>query len=615
MTFGALPGGDATNDVDVAVTVSPGSIAVSGAEAYNFTGVGAIIGGAPLTKSGTGVASFANTGNNVIGSIALNGGTLNENQAAGGQTAINGNITGSGALLVSAGQVVLSGDNSAFSGAMTVNGGALNLNAANGLGGTVTINSGGRLLSNADTYTSTKNFTLNGGTLAVGGGAASAVTFNNTINLTANSSIQIDGGTGADGATVTNLSLGANTLAANVDNDSSLNVNGTVSGSGSLNKTGGGSMVMANGSSLAVSNVSVSGGSLDVSAMNAGAGLTLSSGQTLANGAVVVGDVTAPSGSVLRVGAAGLTPEVQYTYVDATTTNTTLADGSPFSPVQPGAAAANVWVVRGLDGGQATLGNGGSLYQADPVVDGDDAPALRTTIPGLTPNTAYDVQVNFWDADNTEWRIQTGSSLGSLVLYDSPADAVAGATNGAPSANVAYSNAPLVTEGNRAMYGAAIGSVVTDGSGNLVVFLDDFASGGDDRTWYDGVSYQSGLTGGFVGASNASLAGDLLLNSGASLAIDLAADINDTLNVTGSALLSGTLSVDLFGADPLGGSQFTVLTAAGGLDTTGLTLGGPDGGSFSFSTVGGTDLVLTFGATANLGDFNGDFVVDAADYT
>ncbi|MCA9240912.1 MAG: BNR-4 repeat-containing protein, partial [Planctomycetales bacterium] len=335
-----------------------------------------------------------------------------------------------------------------------------------------------------------------------------------------------------------------------------------IGGTGGLRVIGGGTVTLANadntysgdtlvanGTLALAGNATLSGAThidvregstLDVTA-SAGGAYTLSNqtltvdgrveGDLIASNATITGsgslsgDLTVHAGSTIQVGGAGITAQVEYTYVDADhATNTTLADGSPFNPVQPGAAAANLWVVRGLEGGQATLGNDGSVYQADPVVGGDDAPALRTTIAGLTPNTAYDVQVNFWDATGSEWRIRAGDSLGSLVLYDAPADAVPGAANGVDSNTVLYNAAPLSIEGNRTLYGAQIGLVTTDGSGNLVVYVDDLASGGDDRTWYDGLSYASGQT--YSGQATVTIQGDLTLDATSTLKIDIGNQAN-----------------------------------------------------------------------------------------
>ncbi len=108
------------------------------------------------------------------------------------------------------------------------------------------------------------------------------------------------------------------------------------------------------------------------------------------------------------------------------------------------------------------------------------------------------------------------------------------------------------------------------------------------------------------------IAGDFSLSNSASLEIDIfGAANNDLLSVTGLATLAGEIDISLVNAfAPLAGQTFTILSAAGGIVDAGLSLVGD--GNFSFSIVNGTDLVLSLG---NLGDYNGDGLVDAADYT
>jgi hypothetical protein len=106
---------------------------------------------------------------------------------------------------------------------------------------------------------------------------------------------------------------------------------------------------------------------------------------------------------------------------------------------------------------------------------------------------------------------------------------------------------------------------------------------------------------------------DLMLMGGA-LAIELAStSVSDTLLIDGTAQLGGALNVSLLGSfTPVEGNSWNII-AADGLD-----------GMFSSVTPGysvqkqGSNLVLYFGAAPaplTPGDFNGDFVVDAADYS
>jgi hypothetical protein len=111
--------------------------------------------------------------------------------------------------------------------------------------------------------------------------------------------------------------------------------------------------------------------------------------------------------------------------------------------------------------------------------------------------------------------------------------------------------------------------------------------------------------------------GSLTNNAGAKIAIDIAGTGPygvQGLTVTGAAALAGSLNISLLnGFTPASGNTFTVLTAAS-VTNNGLTLTGSSAG-FSLSVVGGTNLVLTYTSAGVLGDYNGDGVVDAADYT
>ena len=109
--------------------------------------------------------------------------------------------------------------------------------------------------------------------------------------------------------------------------------------------------------------------------------------------------------------------------------------------------------------------------------------------------------------------------------------------------------------------------------------------------------------------------------SGGTLAIEIGgtqAGVNhDVLDVLGDASLAGTLSVSLIdGFTPSGGDTFKVLTAAGELTDLGLTLGGSAAASFTMSVDTTNDWIMLMTAGAGLvGDYNGNGIVDAADYT
>ena len=348
--------GGGSSDVYLQDNVYPGSITFTSTSGdwYEIHGTGYGILGSPDVSLSNMTVSISNDSLNQLGDVAIaSGSTLDMDQTAS-ETQINGDLTGGGSLNVNSAQVVVSGDNSAFTGSMSVEtGGTLNVNSGTSLGGTVNVK--GTLLSNNDTYTNSHPFTLDGGTLLVGGGAGAAVTFNGQIDVNASgSAIQIDGDGGADAATVNNVQLYNHTLDANVDGNSSLNVTGAIDDgayAGTLNVTGNGSVVMAAGSALTVDNVNVDG-TLDVSAMNTGTGVALVSGQTLSGGGTAVGNVTAASGATVQAGPAGLTV--------TTDTATTAATGGAWNAVIADTPNSNVVA---SDQGQSLETKGGTAWR------------------------------------------------------------------------------------------------------------------------------------------------------------------------------------------------------------------------------------------------------------
>jgi hypothetical protein len=201
---------------------------------------------------------------------------------------------------------------------------------------------------------------------------------------------------------------------------------------------------------------------------------------------------------------AGVVPVLPFVtdfiYVDATSGaagNTTLAAGSVFFPPLNGTTGLDHnWEER------TVLGSGGNIIESGGETPGftEDAPELRTTVSGLTPNATYKVYALFWDPTSTgeDWNIRSGfsSSPGSNTLYsasDSIGD-LGGATAAVLASGLAYSNPPTIfLESGRALLAGLVGTTVADGVGSLSVFIDDMPlparSSVNQRTWYDGVAY------------------------------------------------------------------------------------------------------------------------------
>jgi|GEM_PF-3104159 len=83
--------------VNIPATVTPGSVTVSGASNYTFTGAGDISGGA-IVKSGTGKLTLLNA-NTFTGPTIINGGTVQLGDGVTLNGSVAGNIANSGALV------------------------------------------------------------------------------------------------------------------------------------------------------------------------------------------------------------------------------------------------------------------------------------------------------------------------------------------------------------------------------------------------------------------------------------------------------------------------------------------------------------------------------------
>jgi hypothetical protein len=180
------------------------------------------------------------------------------------------------------------------------------------------------------------------------------------------------------------------------------------------------------------------------------------------------------------------------TYVDASASNTTLADGSAYTPAATTIDDDNEWSLR-------TLGNNATVYTTNDsnANPGEDGPMLRTTISGLAIASVYDVYVYFWGAGNDapagnqRWDIQAGLTTTTLTFFDTQNATNLGHTTTGVNPTTYFTNSPdvLVVEGDRRLYQAYLGTATADGSGNIHVFIDD-APGNANRTWYDGVGYE-----------------------------------------------------------------------------------------------------------------------------
>ncbi len=191
----------------------------------------------------------------------------------------------------------------------------------------------------------------------------------------------------------------------------------------------------------------------------------------------------------------------QITYVDATSGaggNTTLADGSTFTPPLNGTTGAdNNWEQR------TTFGSGGAIHESGGENVAENAPELRTKLGGLTPGTEYTVRIYFWDPGSTgeDWNIRAGftSNPDTNTIY-SAADATAelgGATAAAVASTLVHGTAPTIfAESGRVLLAGLLGTATADANGEILVYIDDLPASlnVNQRSWYDGLGYQKNDT-------------------------------------------------------------------------------------------------------------------------
>jgi hypothetical protein len=201
-------------------------------------------------------------------------------------------------------------------------------------------------------------------------------------------------------------------------------------------------------------------------------------------------------------------------YVDADTTNTTLADGTAMVEGSIGYAtgvttADDLWELRGF-------GNGVTIFESN-ADGGEDAPRLKTTVT-ITEAGTYDVYAYFWGAiySGGLWRGRTSSTddAGDLPGYNT--DQFAGSsfspmtwlsvvieyggndglnpgpitTNDASGIEDGghFDNSVLISEGNRGLCEVLVGRMTVDAGGLIDVYIDDLANtSSGNRVWYDGV--------------------------------------------------------------------------------------------------------------------------------
>ncbi|MCW1926379.1 autotransporter-associated beta strand repeat-containing protein [Luteolibacter arcticus] len=339
---GAVMQIDFTPQTTLHLQTNPGSTAISAgavldlySTAYNVNSYHLLNGGWTATGTGTirisggGAVACWTGGNNALagftglldiqnGQFAVNvdnattlGGTLDVNVTATGKLDMRSGHFTVDSLDGAAGSEIIKSHNTAVTLTVGNNSGsgafAGNLSNATGTIGLTKVGTGTQTLSGTNTHTGPT--TVNGGTLALTGGAAIADTgavvladaAGAQVVLNASEAIGSLAGGGATGGTV---NLQANTLT--VGNASNTAFAGSLSGSGGLTKVGAGTLTLSGANSYA-GNTAVNAGVLSVASaffgdastvtVLTGAVLNLNTGTDDTVGTLILGETTVPGGT------------------------------------------------------------------------------------------------------------------------------------------------------------------------------------------------------------------------------------------------------------------------------------------------------------------------------
>ena len=174
------------------------------------------------------------------------------------------------------------------------------------------------------------------------------------------------------------------------------------------------------------------------------------------------------------------------TYVDANTTNTTLASGEPLLYTGPSpnqGPADDTWHIR------EGFANGNQVF-ASGEMGGEDAPVIKTELTIPEAGT-YNVWVNFWANPDYDWRIKAGLSEENLRLFRQMT--CRHVQEGDHNTSLIIADA-----GNTFLYQAFLGRIRASSNYSLTVFIDDETIqngtsntmiGDIARTWYDGIGF------------------------------------------------------------------------------------------------------------------------------
>ncbi|EBI3714895.1 fibronectin-binding autotransporter adhesin ShdA [Salmonella enterica] len=503
--------------------------------------------GSKLTKQGDGTLILSNTGND-YGDTEIDGGILAAKDAAAlgtgdvtiaesatlalSQGTLDNNVTGEGQIVKSGSdELIVTGDNT-YSGGTTISGGTLTADHADSLGTGAVANSGVLQVGEGEL----ENTLSGSGSLVKTGTGELRLSGDNTYS----------GGTTISGGTLTadhadSLGTGA------VANSGVLQVGegeleNTLSGSGSLVKTGTGELTLS-GNNTYSGGTTITGGTLTADHAD-----SLGTGAVANNGVLQVGEgelenTLSGTGSLVKTGTGELTLSGDNSYSGGTTIigGTLTADHA--DSLGTGTIANNGVLQVGEGELENTLSGTGSLVKTgtgELTLSGDNSYSGGTTITGgtLTADHADSLgtgavansgvlQVGEGELENTL------SGSGSLVKTGT-GELTLGGDN-------SYSGDTTIADGTLIAANVnALGSGNIDNSGTLM--LD--ANGAFELA---NITTHTGATTALAAGSTLD-AGQLTQEDGSTLSIDLGAATDDAVITADSVTLGGTLNVTGIGS-------------------------------------------------------------------
>ncbi|EGH2240678.1 fibronectin-binding autotransporter adhesin ShdA [Salmonella enterica] len=504
--------------------------------------------GSKLTKQGDGTLILSNTGND-YGDTEIVGGILAAKDAASlgtgdvtiaenatlalSQGTLDNNVTGEGQIVKSGSdELIVTGDNN-YSGGTTISGGTLTVDHADSLGSGDIDNSGVLKVGEGEL----ENTLFGSGSLVKTGTGELTLSGDNTYS----------GGTTITGGTLTADhadSLGS----GDIDNSGVLQVGegeleNTLSGSGSLVKTGTGELTLS-GDNTYSGGTTITGGTLRADhADSLGTGAIANSG-VLKVGEGELENTLSGAGSLVKTGTGELTLSGDNSYSGGTTISdgTLIADHADSLGT---GAIANSGVLKVGEGElENTLSGSGSLVKTgtgELTLSGDNTYSGGTTISGGTLTADHADSLGSGDIDNSgvlkvgEGELEnTLSGTGSLVKTGTGELTLSGDNN-------TYSGDTTIADGTLIAANVnALGSGNIDNSGTLM--LD--ANGAFELA---NVTTHSGATTALAAGSTLD-AGQLIQENGSTLSIDLGAATDDAMITADSVTLGGSLNVTGIGS-------------------------------------------------------------------